>query len=84
MEGTEMLEDLLSEIAIEAVAPRKALKFSTSENKSIEAQPKSPSLTEWILRYNDQEKKFMSREGLDEVPTITIMLVDFFQQDWTC
>ena len=34
-----MLEDLFTEIAIEAIAPRKSLVFSTSENKSIKATP---------------------------------------------
>lgn len=77
-----MLEDLFQEIAIEAVAPRKSLIFQTSENKSIKATPLNNTSTNWELQYNDNKKSFTSRESLDEVSTITIMLIDFFNQDW--
>ena len=77
-----MLEELFSEIAIEAIAPRKELTFSTSEDKSINAKPLSSTKTLWTLKYLDCEKTFTSRESVDEVATITIAMFDFFNRDW--
>ena len=77
-----MLEELFAEIAIEAIGPRKELTFSTSENKTIIAKPLSNAKTLWIMKYGDSEKGFISRESIDEVATITIMMADFFNQDW--
>lgn len=77
-----MLEELFLEIAIEAIAPRKELTFSTSECKSINAKPLSNTKTLWTLNYRDCEKSFTSRESIDEVSTVTIMMIDFFNQDW--
>ena len=76
-----MLESLFTEIAIEAIAPRKSLIFSTSDNKSIKATPLSTTKTRWELRFNDLKKSFISRESLDEIPTIIMMLIAFFSQD---
>ena len=77
-----MLEDLFTEIAIEAIAPRKSLSFSTSENKSIKATPLTNTKTKWELQYNDLKKSFISRESLNEVSDITLMMIDFFNADW--
>lgn len=77
-----MLEELFSEIVIEAIAPRKELTFSTSEGKSINAKPLSSTRTLWTLNYRDCEKFFTSRDSIDEVVTITNMMIDFFNQDW--
>jgi hypothetical protein len=82
MEGTEMLEDLFREIAIEAIAPRKSLFFQTSEFKTIRATPLTETSTKWELQYYAHKKSFISNEGLDEIGYILVTMCDFFNQDW--
>ena len=73
-----MNPELISEIAIEALAPRKNLTFSTSEGIIIYAYPLDVDTTRWTLTRGSQRKSFISRNGADEVATITIMAIDFF------
>lgn len=76
-----MNEELFTEIAIEAIAPRKEIVFTTSEKISIRALPKDIDTTLWTLKRGDNRKTFISRNGLDEVETVTIMMYDFFNGD---
>lgn len=76
-----MNEGLFTEIAIEAIAPRKEIVFTTSEKISIRALPKDIDTTLWTFKWGDNRKTFISRNGLDEVATVTIMMYDFFNGD---
>lgn len=72
-----MNEELFTEIAIEAISPRKDLLF-TSEKNTICAHRKDVDITIWTIKCGSNSKTFISRNGLDEVATIVIMMVDFF------
>lgn len=73
-----MNKELFTEIAVEAIAPRKDLAFTTSEKVAIYADRKDVDTTTWTIKRGSNSKKFTSRNGVDEVATIVIMLVDFF------
>lgn len=76
-----MNEELFSEIAIEAIAPRKNLAFTTSEKNAIYANRVNVDVTTWILKRGSNTRKFTSRNGLDEIETIVIMMTDFFNNE---
>ena len=78
-----MNQELFSEIAIEAIAPRKNLTFSTSEGNIIYAYRLDADTTRWTLTRGSQRKSFISRNGADEMETVTIMAIDFFGENET-
>ena len=76
-----MNEKLLAEIAAEGIAPEKRLIFTTSDEILIEVIPLDIDRSSWTLRRGMNEKTFISRTSLDEVPAITITMIDFFNTD---
>jgi hypothetical protein len=78
MEGTEMKSELFSEIAIEAITPRKNLALTTSEKNGIYTQRLDADTTKWTLICGPHRKTFISCTSPTEVASFTIMATDFF------
>ena len=76
-----MNSELFSEIAIEAISPRKNLAFTTSEKNGIYAQRLDVDTTKWTLTCGLHRKTFISHNSSTEVASFTTMATDFFDGD---